>query len=421
MVKGREIVITGMGLVSPIGIGAEAYWNSLSEQKSGIRLLDYYDNPDLPQTIGGTVEDFEPKKMVRPRKSLKVMSRSIQLGFAAADQAIASANFETDSIDPERIGIVYGADMIAVALEELRDAYAKCIQNGPFDYTHWGAEAMDEMYPLWMLKYLPNMTACHVGIAHDMRGPNNTITMAETSSLSAISEAADVIRRGQADIMVAGGGASWIHENIWSFEKSYTLADRTDNPSKALRPFDLDRTGTIHGEGGGAFILEELSAAQSRGAKIYGRIVSVASRFEPVAKGEAATGKAIRLAIKGALEQAGLKPEDIDHVNADGLSTPEDDRLEAAAIHDTLGDVRVTAPRSFIGNLYAGAGAVELGASLLAFEKGEVPVTLNYEKPDPTCPVNVVHGEPAKVQTGYFLKLNVLRKTRAIAMVVAVS
>ncbi len=419
MANGREIVITGLGLVSPIGIGAESYWTSLQERQSGIGSLDFFDDPGLSQPIGGRVDDFEPKKMVRPRKSLKVMSRDIQLGFAAADQAITSAALDRETLDPDRMGIIFGADMIAVDLDELRAAYAKCLQNGPFDYTLWGAEAMSEMYPLWMLKYLPNMTACHVGIANDMRGPNNTVTMAEMASLSAIAEATRVIERGQADIMVTGGASSWVHDSIWSFAKCHDLSARTETPTQALRPFDAERDGTVHGEGGAAYVLETRMAAEARGAKIWGQIVSFASRFEPVEKGQSPTGKAIRNAIQGALDEAGLKPEEIDHVNADGLGSVDADRLEAQAIHDVLGDVPVTAPRSYFGDLYAGAGAVELAASLLGFENGEIPVTLNYENPDPECPVSVIHDQPHQPRTRYALKLNVLRKNRAMAMIVA--
>ncbi|MBN2474685.1 MAG: beta-ketoacyl-[acyl-carrier-protein] synthase family protein [Pirellulales bacterium] len=406
MAPKQEIVITGVGVVSPIGIGNEAFWTSLREGRSGVHYLDLFGQSDLPVAFGADVADFEPKHYVRPRKSLKVMSRDIQLAFAAADLACAEAGTRENPIDPERLGIVFGSEMITCELSELVAAYRSCIVDGEFDFSRWGEAFMAEMYPLWMLKYLPNMPACHIGIAQDARGPNNSLTLGDVSSLSAVTEAIRVIERGQADAMIAGGAGSRIHPASWVRWEVYELSQRSDAPAAASRPFDAQRDGMVNGEGAGAFLLESRRHAEARGTRILARVLGHASAFEPCRNGQAPQGRAIRHAIRRALDDAGLAPSDIGHVNANGASTTLDDRIEARAIHEVLGDVAVTAPKSFFGNLGAGSGAVEMAASVLALNQGLVPHTLNYQTPDPNCPVRVIHTEPAAAESPTALVLN---------------
>jgi len=417
MASAREIVITGMGVVSPIGIGSEPFWTSLCEGRSGVRSLGMYADGDLPATIGARVVDLHPERHVRPRKALKIMSWDIQLGVVAADLACIDAALDSRSVGPERLGVLFGADMIPCDLKEIVAAYRGCMPTGEFDFRLWGEKALPEMFPLWMLKYLPNMPACHVGIARDARGPNNSLTLGEVSSLSAVAEAKRVIERGQADAMIAGGTGSRIHPLVWARHEVYHPSQRRDDPTRASRPFDADRDGMVHGEGAGAFVLEERSRAEARGAKVLARILGQASAFEPRGRGEPLEGHAIRASIRGALRAAGLEPRDVGHVNAHGLSTKIDDELEAQAIHDTLGDVPVTAPKSFFGNLAAGGGAVEMAVSLLALEKGLIPPTLNYEHPDPACPVNVIHGKPMGLSQPTALVLNHSRVGHSVALV----
>lgn len=420
MTRMREIVITGVGVVSPIGIGNDPFWASLLEGRSGVRSLGLFDDGDLPVTLGAEVREFHPQRYVRPRKSLKVMNRDIQLAFVAADLACTDAGFEQCRVDPERLGIVFGADMMACDLGEMVDAYRGCTVSGKFDFSLWGKRALEEMHPLWMLKYLPNMPACHIGIAQDARGPNNTLTLGEVSSLAAISEAIRVIQRGQADAMIAGGASSRLHPAVWMRNPVYQPSRRGHDPAGACRPFDADRDGMVHGEGAGAFVLEDRGHAEGRRATIRARILGHASTFEPRPRGHALRGTAIRAAIGNAIEDARLQPADVGHVNAHGLSTRLDDELEAQAIRDTLGDVPVTAPKSFFGNLGAGSGAVEAAVSVLAFQKGLVPHTLNYERPDPKCPVNVIHGEPMPLTKPAALMLNHARVGQSAAMVLGV-
>ena len=375
----------------------------------------------MPVRFGGEITDFDPKQYVTPRKSLKVMSRDIQLGVTAARLAMEDAQLDSGSTDPLRSGVVLGADMIQCQPEEIASAFQKCLDEaGSFDFQRWGPAAIDEIYPLWMLKHLPNMPACHIAIAHDARGPNNSIALGEVSSLLAVAEAGRVIERGDADVMLAGGTGSRIHPTLWVRSCIAELSRRNDRPEAACRPFDADRDGWVNGEGAAVLILERRRHALARRAPILARFVSAASRFErPPRHGQVATGRAIRESIVATLQASGMSANDVSHVNAHGLGTIADDRLEAQAIADTLGNVPVTALKSYFGNLGSGTGAVELAASILALEQGCIPRTLNYERPDPTCPVHVVHGSERSSTGSLALSLNQAPTGQAVALAIA--
>jgi 3-oxoacyl-[acyl-carrier-protein] synthase II len=412
-----QVVITGIGVASPIGIGCEAVQRALASGQSGVRRLSDFDSPEFPVRVGAEVVDFDAKQYVTPRKSLKVMSRGIQLAFAAAQLANADADLASAAPSPDRFGVVFGADMIQVDPNELINAFRCCIEDNRFDPTRWDERAISELYPLWMLKYLPNMPACHVAIALDARGPNNTIVLAEASSLLAIAEGMRVIERGHADVMIVGGTGSRLHPLSWAFRNNVMHSPRWELPEQVSRPFDAARDGMVYGEGAAALVLESRQHAEARRAKIFGHIAGFASGFEACKPGQPFHGHAIRAAIADSLRAAGLSPADVGHVNAHGLSTVEHDRAEALAIRDTLGDVPVTAPKSFFGNLGAGTGAVELIGSLLALQTGQVPFTLNYEHPDPRCPINVVGKTPVTVARRTALALNQTSMGQSVAMV----
>ncbi len=416
-----EIVITGMGVVSPIGIGGDALWASLCARRSGVRDLALFQGPALPVSFGANVADFDPKQSVRPRKSLKVMSRDIQMAFAAADAACREAGHHNTPFDSERMGVLFGAEPIPCDLDELVGAFRSCIVDGRFDFRLWGEKALPEMFPLWMLKYLPNMPACHIAIAQDARGPNNSITLGDVSSLLALAEAVRVIERGQADVIVAGGASSRISPALWVRSGVFEFTRRGENPAAASRPFDADRAGAVAGEGAAAFVLETRRHAASRGATILGRVLGFAAAFEPQRDGRPRTGSAIRAAIVRALDAARLTPDDVGHVNAHGPGTYHDDRIEAQAIRATLGDVPVFAPKSFFGNLGPGGGAVEMAASIMALAHERVPPTLNYEHPDPECPVNVVcgGGEPSRRPTALLLNHTPYGQAAAVVLAAA--
>ncbi len=414
-----DIVITGLGVFSPIGIGREAFWNALVAGTSGIRPLTAFDTSGLAVRFGGQIPDFDPKQYVRPRKSLKVMSRDIQLGFAAADMAIADAGLTAGSVAPERFGVVFGGDMIYADIEDLESTYRRAVRDGRFDYSLWAEAIQQEVHPLWLLKHLPNMTASHVAIAHDARGPNNSIVLGDVSSLLAIAEAASVIRRGWADVMLAGGAGCRLHPTAMVARGAAQLSHRGDDFESASRPFDRDRDGLVNGEGAGTIVLESRAHAEARGARILGTVLASASRCEPRARHHGVTGQSLRQAIRDACRLAGLAPSDVGHVNAHGLSTIDLDRAEASAIVAELGDVPVTAPKSSFGHLGAGGGTVELVASILGLQAGLVPVTRSFRTPDPACPVRVVHGEPLAGRPATAIAVNLCTTGQAVAVVIA--
>jgi 3-oxoacyl-[acyl-carrier-protein] synthase II len=416
MTRQEDIVVTGVGTVSSIGIGKEPFWASLLEGRSGIRRLDLFDDSSMPPPIGGPVADFDPKQYVRPRKSLKVMSRDIQLAFAAADLACVDAGLRDKLVDPERFGVVFGSETIPCELDEIMGTYRSCMLDGKFDFQRWGAAVMKDLFPLWMLKYLPNMPACHIGIGQDARGPNNSITHGDVSCLSALAEAVRILERGDADAIITGGVGSRLHPALWMRGQLMGMSRRGDDPAAASRPFEATRDGVVNGEGAGAFILETRSRAMARGVPILARVLASAAAFEPFSNGRPRQGASIRQAILSALQKVGRSPAEIGCVVAHGMSTIEDDRIEAQAIRSTLGDVPVTAPKSFFGYLGTANGSLETAVGVLACHHGRIPATLNYDQPDPECPVNVVRGQPMPLTHPTVLVLSHSPQGQAVAV-----
>ncbi len=419
MNNASELVITGLGLVTPLGVGVDTFWEGLSAGRSGVRIWPEFDCDDVPVHVYAPVQDFDAKQFVRPRKSIKVMSHTVQMGVAAGVLAGEQAGHSESAFDPERLGVTYGVDLIHSELEEVAAPYQASMVDGKFDLSRWSTHAMPEMYPLWMLKYLPNMPACHVGIAHDARGPCNTITLGEVSSLVALAEAARTIQAGRADAMLVGGALSRIHA-WWALRSmSHQQSPEWDHPERASRPFDLHRNGMVNGEGAAALMLESRQHAEARGAKILARLLGWGNAFEPAPGASRRTGSAVAASIRQALRQAELSPADLGHVNAHGVSTTVDDIVEAQGIHAVLGDVPVVAYKSYFGNLGSGSGMVELIASILSFAHDSLPPTLNYEQPDPECPVNVIHDEPATGLAPLFIKLSQSSTGQAASAIIA--
>jgi len=409
----RDVVITGVGVVSPIGIGREAFWAALDAGVSGVSLLPQFAGNNLPFRFGGAIKDFDPKEYVQPRKTLKVMCKEIQTAFSASVLAMQDAGLAKGAVDPDRLGVVLGSEMLYGELEEIAEAYRHSIEDGKFRSAEWVTHAMRDLFPLWMLKYLPNMAACHIGIASDARGPNNSIVQGGASSLLAVIEASYVLVRGHADVMIAGGSGAPLSINALTFRPWAHFTKWQGAPEQAPRPLDARRDGTVPGEGSACLMLETRENAQRRGAKILARIAGFASRFERPPIG----GAALASAIQGALAQAGVKRQDVAHVKADAAGSVELDAVEAQVVQQLLGDVPVTAPKSFFGDLGAGSGAVELAACALALGQGRVPRTLNYEVPDPRCPVNVVHGQSLASDKPVAVALSLSHTGQAAAVV----
>jgi 3-oxoacyl-[acyl-carrier-protein] synthase II len=417
----RRAVITGIGIVSPIGLDAGSFWRSLDEGHSGVRTIRTFDTSGLPVHMAGEIPDFDARDFVdkKDRRGLKVMARTIQLAVAGAQRALEDGKVDKSKLDPARFGVEFGAGMIATELPDLADAAAVSANCQPsrVDLDRWGEVGIPAIQPLWMLKYLPNMLACHISILHDAQGPNNSITENDAAGLLALGEAYRILARDQADFFLVGGAESKINPlsmvRQCLFER---LSHRNEAPERACRPFDRARDGLVLGEGSGVFVLEELEHARRRGARIYAEVVGFGAAFD-----RDLTGDGLARAVRAALAEAGVGPENIDHVNAHGLSTRESDAWEARGLQEVLGacptPVPVFAPKSYIGNLGAGGSTTELAASVLALTRGRVPPTLNYEEPDSECPVAVLAGAPRAVTRPYVLKVSFTQMGQCAAMV----
>ncbi len=395
--QATEVVITGVGVVSPIGIGKEAFWDNLLAGHCGLGPVSADIVAGMPPQLFGHVPNFEAKVFVANRKSLKVMSRDAQLGIAASVLACRDAGVANGSIDPERMGVVLGADQICAPLSESQDAYRACCVEGQFDFGRWVSHGMAASYPLGMLRVLPNMIASHVSIAHDARGPNNTIHEGEISGLLAVIESASVIQRGMADVMLAGGASSQMHP--LEFARRFAmggLTPRHEDPSTAVRPFDARRDGHVWSEGAAVVLLESRRHAEKRGARIHARLKGWGATFEPVDSNRNLSGSGLRRAIAGAMKHASAELGDLGHVKAHGLSTIRDDAVEARVLGSMLPETPVTALKGQLGNARAAGSVLELVAAVLAAESGCVPAMRNHDTPDPACPVRAVLGEPLK-------------------------
>jgi len=418
-----RIAITGIGVVSPIGIGRDAFWQSLTAGRSGIDTLSAFSTSGLPSKLGAEIRDFDPAEHISQKKFLKVMSREMQFGVASASMAMRDAGIAPGSLDPERLAVEYGAGHISYQPNDLIEAARTLVAQGTGEsLSRWATEGIGKISPLWLLKQLPNMPACHIAIEHDARGPNNTITACESSALLALAEAINVIERDSADVVIVGACSSHIDPLEMSRLNVYESLSREDDPERACRPFDRDRDGTVVGEGAATFIVERWDHAVRRNATIYCEVLGVGSGCD----GSSAAGRAeaigLSRSIDSALRRANLSPLDLGHVNAHGKATGRDDITESRAYQRSLGQwatrIPVTALKSYFGYFGAGAGAVELAGSLLALRHNVLPMTVNYRNPDPLCPLNVVREEPLPTRSPVALSVNRTRIGQSAAAVI---
>ncbi|REJ83700.1 MAG: beta-ketoacyl-[acyl-carrier-protein] synthase family protein [Planctomycetota bacterium] len=404
-----RVVITGVGVISPIGTGTAPFWSSLIAGRSGIDYLKSLPADDLPCKLAAEVKDFDPLQHLYHRKFLKVMSRDIQLGVCAASMAMADSGLVPGSVEPDRMGVEFGTGHICFTPEELGEAAVELTKaTSP---TAWSDDGIGKIAPLWLLDQLPNMPACHVAIEHNARGPNNTITSADASAILALQEALRVIQRGHADVMIVGATSSNIHPvDIARRMLIEEISQRDDDPTRACRPFDRDRDGTIVGEGSAVFVVERYGHALRRGADIYCEVLGVGAGCDGRKEREGPGGAGLVRAMQAAVGHANIRPDEIGHINAHGKSTRQDDWLEARCYHRALGSaadrIPVVALKSYVGNFEAGSGAVELAGSVLSLRNGELPISLNYEHPDPLCRLNVVHGQPLRLRNRAAMSVN---------------
>lgn len=432
MVNGpRRVVITGMGVVSPLGGAIEQVWDRLDQGVSGIVPMEMLPVDHLPTRVAGEARDFQgeigdfgplEKTLSRQiKKSLRMMCREIYMGTAAAQLALSGTGFYELGHNPDRVGVVFGCDYLLTNPDEYRAGILKCLDEaGEFHFEQWAEQGMPKVEPLWLLKYLPNMPASHIAIFNDLRGASNSLTLREASSNAAIAEAVTTLQRGRADIMLAGATGTRLHQlRTLHVLLQEQIAPGEDPPGESCRPFDLNRQGMVVGEGAGALVLETLESAQARGAEVFGEVLSSASSAAVDAQGVADYRTAIRNVLQKTIERAGLKPSDVGHVNAHGLGTSRCDQEEAQAIADVFGPqgVPVVAMKAFHGNLGAGSGVVEAIGSLLALRHGKLFGIPSYRTPDPECPVTVNQASGADPGAS-FINVNVTPQGQAAAVLV---
>lgn len=416
-----------------MGNTKELQWESLDKRRSGIAPLTLGVPSAMPVAFGGEAREFtgdidnfgpldkEQKKAIR--KGLKVMCRECQMGVAAAQLALADAGLKLGSVDPERTGISFGADYMLSVPDEFTEGIVQCLdEQGKFQFSRWGSEGLTKMSPLWLLKYLPNMPASHLAIYNDYRGPNNSLTIREASANAALGEAHHIILRGDADRMLVGATGTRLHsmKTIHAVHQEEVVLGEGE-PAAASRPFDRDRRGMVLGEGAGSIVIEELGAAHARGATIYGELLSSSTSAAVGPRLVAHRDVAMQNVLAAVLQYADMKPEDVGHLHAHGLSTRTCDIDEARAIQKVFGSratpIPVTALKSYTGNLGAGSGMVELIASLLAMQNDRLFPILNYTTPDAECPVSAVRDGDAKPGDS-FINLSVTPQGQASAVLV---
>jgi 3-oxoacyl-[acyl-carrier-protein] synthase II len=390
----RRVVVTGIGIISPLGIGAKTHWNNLLSGKIGVQRITAFDPSGFPSQIAGEapqfkVNDFIPKSY---RKAAKVMARDIELAVVAADDAFKDAGLqskaytETSTLEVNRFGCNIGAGLINCDLNELTAAMYTARDGNKLDLHKWGRDGMQQLTPLWLLKYLPNMLACHVTIIHGLMGPSNTITCADASSHLAIGEAFRTIQRGHADLAICGGAESKVNQMGLARQTLLGRLNDGDNasPQTAVRPFDETAAGTAIGEGGGLLVLEEYEHAKARGAKIYAELAGFgASQDVYKVTTPNPDGHSYGMAIKKALADAKVSTDRVDCMVPCGLGIASHDKAELAGLRFACGDDLQKIPlapiKGQIGNLAAGCG-VEPATAVLAMVNNTIPAAVNTRK-----------------------------------------
>lgn len=391
----RRVVVTGIGVVSPVGIGLDNFWQALVEGKSGIGKITRFDTEDFAVKIAGEVNDFDPNDYF-DRKEARRLDRFAQMAIVSAQMALKDAELEIQDNIAERTGVLLGSGI--GGLETLEDQARVLMKKGPARVS-----------PFFIPMMISNIASGQISIYVGAKGPNSNTTTACASSAHAIGEAAEIIKRGDADVMIAGGSEAAITPLAMAgFTVMRALSTRNDEPEKASRPFDAERDGFVMGEGSCVMIMEEYEMAKARGAQIYGEVKGYGLTGDayhitaPAPEGEGAA-RCMQMAI----DKAGIQPEEVDYINAHGTSTPLNDKYETMAIKKVFGEhaykLLVSSTKSMTGHLLGGAGALESAVCLLAIKNGVIPPTINYEHPDPECDLNYVPNQSVKKEVNVAL------------------
>ncbi len=414
-----NVVITGVGAISPLGATSKNMWQGLCQGRCGIAKITAFDPAGFPCKLAGQVPEYKIQSFVPKsyRKAVKLMARDIELSVVAACEALIDSGIITKGIDPEKINvdptrmsINLGSGIISCDLVELAPAVAAGINDGKFDMRKWGTDGFPLITPLWLLKYLPNMLACHIGIIHDIQGPSNSITCAEAGAHLSIAESAQIIARGDSDIALAGGAEAKVNPLIMLRQclLKRATSQSNDNPDAACRPFDAAATGSVFGEGAGIVILENEQKAQNRGAKIYAEIAGVgqSNNLNPAYEHLEPDGYGLQTAIEKALEDAQIKPQDLDLIIPHGTGIPADDLAESKALEAALGDEVRRIPawptKSMLSTTGAASGVLDVIAAVYAMKEGRIPAAKNCDKKAIGCNLNIV-TKPIQTKIRYAL------------------
>lgn len=389
----KRVAITGLGVISPIGIGKDSFFKSLKEGKSGVDKITKFDTEGLSTKIAAEVRDFNPIDFI-DKKEAKRMDRYTQFAVAASKMAIDDASLDINALDQDRFGVCIGSGI--GGLETLENQYNVMIEKGP-----------GRVSPFFIPMMISNIGAGYISMTFNAKGPNMTVVTACASATNAIGEAYKIIQRNDADIMITGGTeASITPMAIAGFCSMKALSQRNEEPKKASRPFDKDRDGFVMGEGAGILILEDMEHAIKRGARIYGEIVGYGATADAYhITAPAPEGEGAYKAMKRAVEDAGIEPKEIDYINAHGTSTELNDKFETMAIKKLMGDyaynVMVSSTKSMTGHLLGAAGGVEAIACIMVISEGIVPPTINYEAKDENCDSDYVPNNARKAVVNY--------------------
>ncbi len=395
----RRVVVTGLGVVAPNGVGKEAFWSGCVEGRSGVGPIRSFDASGHPVRIAAEVPDFDvsPHLPADQRKSLKIMGRAMRFGVGAASLAVRDSGLDLDREDPERVGVVMGTGLVPMDMAELTPLLVgACTAEGHLQTDRLGRQGGGALFPLWILKYLPNMVATHISLALKVQGPNSTVTTACVAGTQAIGEGFRLIAHGDAEMVLAGGADSRIDPLLMLAYLALGALSRAHRPATQVsRPFDRSRDGFVLGEGAGVLMLEELEHAKKRGAVIYAEVLGFGSSFDAysVTKPDPEARGAAR-AIRSALREARVDPHDVDYINAHGTSTRLNDLMETAAVKRVFGEGARALPlssiKSLVGHLIGAAGAVEAVALAMSLHQGVLPPTINLTDPDPECDLDYV-------------------------------
>ncbi|HIE12332.1 MAG TPA: beta-ketoacyl-[acyl-carrier-protein] synthase II [Desulfotomaculum sp.] len=385
-----RVVVTGLGIISPIGTGKDAFWEALLRGESGVRRITRFDPSEFRTQIAAEVIDFNPETYI-DKKEARRMDRYTQFAVAATGLALKDAEIAPGTVDPDRVGVVLGCGIGGI--ETFEEQTRVLVTRGP-----------SRISPFFVPMMIANMGAGYVAIVNGFYGPNSTIVTACASSNQAVGEAFRIIQRGEADVMVTGGTEAGITPvGIAGFCAMKAMSTRNDEPARASRPFDAGRDGFVVGEGAAILILENMERAVARGAHIYAEITGYGQScdaYHITAPDPEGSGAA--KAMERALADAGLTPGEVSYINAHGTSTPFNDKVETLAIKKVFGEfayrVPVSSTKSMTGHLLGAAGGIEAAACVLSIARGVIPPTINYERPDPECDLDYVPGEARQTE-----------------------